>query len=134
MTTMYIDFSLRSEKVNFDFSDLVSCGEISKNNIGDIDSKRNEIIPFCNWCCITTERKNHYIDSNDIMKNFYNTIKPNLEKIKERIKKLDLEVYICIVVTTESEDDSYSLSISKEMISFLNEISANLDFDLYINL
>ena len=134
MTIMYLDFQLRSEKVNFDFSDLIYYGEIKKNNIGDINSLTNNIIPYCYWTCTTTERKSNYLDSDDILKDFYEKIKQNLEKIKERIKKLNLEVYICIVVEKEHEEDAYSLTISKEMISFLNEINANLDFDLYVDL
>ena len=46
--------------------------------------------------------------------------------------KLNLDVCMCVVVETECADDSYSLSISKEMMHFLNEINASLDFDLYI--
>ncbi|MBQ9600401.1 MAG: DUF4279 domain-containing protein [Neisseriaceae bacterium] len=133
MTKMYMDFRLCSEKINFDFSDLIHYGEIEKNNIGDINSLTNNIIQCCYWSCTTTERKSHYLDSDDILKDFYEEIKPNLEKIKERIKKLNLEVYICIVIEKEHEEDTYALTISKEMISFLNEINANLDFDLYLD-
>lgn len=132
MTTMYLDFQLRSEKVNFDFSDLIYHGEIQKNNIGDMNSLTNKIIPYCYWTYTTNEKKSHYLDSDDILKDFYEKIKENFKKIKNRIKQFDLEVYICIVVITESKGDSYSLNISREMISFLNEIGAYLDFDLYL--
>lgn len=133
MTTMYIDIHMRSEKVNFDFSDLISCGEIQKNNIGDLNERRNAIIPYCNWCCITTRKNDHHMTSDDLIRDFYKKIQPNLEQIKNRINKLNLDVYMCIVVETECAEDTYSLAVSKDMISFLNEINASLDFDLYIN-
>jgi len=71
MTTMYLDLIMRSEEVNFDFSDLISCGEIDKNNIGDIDERKHVVIPYCNWCCTTTKINNHYVDSNDLLRDFY---------------------------------------------------------------
>lgn len=134
MTEMYLDFCIRSEKINFDFSDLITCGEIHKNNIGDLDERRHTIIPYCNWCCITTKKNGHYIDSDDLLRDFYKQIRSNLEQIKNRIRKLDLEVCMCIVVERECEDDSYSLNVSKEMVQLLNNLNASLDFDLYIDL
>lgn len=132
MTIMYIDFYARSEKVNFDFSDLISCGNIDKNNIGDVNKRRNVIILDCNWSCITEKKHDRYIDSNDLLREFFEKIQPNLEQIKERINRLNLDVGLCVVVEKECAEDDYSLTVSKEMIHFLNEINASLEFDLYI--
>ena len=126
---MYIIFHLRSSEHNFDFSDLVSYDAKYKNNIGDIHERRNEVIPYCNWSCYTEEKQ--FIDTNDALHEFYENIKVNFDEIKKRIIELNLEIYICVAVSTTEDDNTFAVSFDKEMLKMCVELNANLDVDIY---
>ena len=73
---MYVGFWLSSDKYNFDFSDLILCGEIEKNKIGDINKRRGEVINRCNWSCCTAKKECVYTD--DALKDLYEILKNEL--------------------------------------------------------
>ena len=114
MTTMYVGFWLSSDKYNFDFSDLILCGEIEKNKIGDINKRRGEVINRCNWSCCTAKKE--CVFTSDALKDLYEILKTNFGDIKKRISELNLTVNIYVAVDTTEKDDVYAIDFSKEMI------------------
>ncbi len=127
MTTMYVDFHLSSNEHNFDFSDIILFGEIKKNNIGDMDKKRNRVITSCNWSCCTEEK--NFIFTNDALNEFYENIKVNFNEIKKRIIELNLEVDIYVVINTTDEDDTFGVTFNKEILKMCTELNADLSVD-----
>ena len=127
MTTMYVGFWLSSDKYNFDFSDLIPCGEIKKNKIGDINKRRGEVINRCNWSCCTAKKECVYTD--DALKDLYEILKTNFGDIKKRISELNLTVNIYVAVDTTEKDDVYAIDFSKEMIKMCAELNAEVCVD-----
>ena len=127
MTTMYVGFWLSSDKYNFDFSDLILCGEIEKNKIGDINKRRGEVINRCNWSCCTAKKECVYTD--DALKDLYEILKANFGDIKKRISALKLNVNIDIMIDAAEKDDIYSIDFSKEMIKMCAELNADVCVD-----
>ena len=127
MTTMYVGFWLSSDKYNFDFSDLILCGEIEKNKIGDINKRRGEVINRCNWSCYTAKKE--CVFTSDALKDLYEILKTNFGDIKKRISELNLTVNIYVAVDTMEKDDVYAIDFSKEMIKMCAELNADVCVD-----
>lgn len=127
MTTMYVGFWLSSDKYNFDFSDLILCGEIEKNKIGDINKRRGEVINICNWSCCTAKKE--CVFTSDALKDLYEILKTNFGDIKKRISELNLTVNIYVAVDTTEKDDVYAIDFSKEMIKMCAELNADVCVD-----
>ena len=70
------------------------------------------------------------IDVEDATKNMLDKITPNLPKIINAVNSYNLNAKFCIVI---SLDEKPAIFLSREMIKLAAELSAEIDFDIYID-
>ena len=70
-----------------------------------------------------------YLD--EVSKIFLEKFDKHTLKIKNYIQEKDLEIKVDVVVELV-KNQSPSLNLSKDLITFLNDIGAEIDFDIYV--
>lgn len=126
MTLMYIDFCLESNirQINLDNFFI---GDIRKVEKGEPIGKKTRISEKYEWRLITKESS--YIDTNDILKDFYNQVSKNKKEILNEIKSSKATGYLYIVINRDLENDEFSITIDSEMIKFLCELNVEFAID-----
>lgn len=124
MTKIYLDFTARSKLSDIDFSDLIPLKSRS-HKIKDF-SENGTQFNYCEWSCETEA----YLtwNTNDVIENFYKLISPCLVEIKESLKAMEAEVFICFVIHKRPGEHP-ELNISAEMLHFCSELNASIDYD-----
>ena len=123
MTLMYIDLILKSV-VKPIFLDSFFDGNIKTVNKGDLIGKNKRISECYEWRLITKEH--NYIDTNDILKDFYKQFSKNSDKVLNEIKSSNAKGYLYVVINRDSEQDEFSITLESEIIRFLCEL--NIEF------
>lgn len=122
---MYIDLQFSSSvKDVFEISQIINIKPSSYNNIGD-KSKTGKILDFSQINFYLLE--NFYEDTNLLFDKFVLLLNPYLPCLRKYISDNKCDVHICVVIREDS--DRYSISFSKEIISFLAQLNSSLDFD-----
>lgn len=128
MTKMYIDFSVESKIKSIPLDDFFTFGKINKIDKGCILGKRHKIADYYEWQLYTEQID--CIDTNDLLVEFYNLCKKNIDKIVDVIKSVEGKSYICVVIDRgENDNGDFSVSIAPEMIDFLYKINASFCID-----
>ena len=70
-------------------------------------------------------------DVNDLLKDIYSVFYEKRIKIKELVKKINLEISLDIIIKMNN-NDTPALYFEKEIIDFLHSINAKIDVDMYI--
>lgn len=123
MTKMYIDFSVVSQTKSIFLDPFFSTGKINKIDKGCVWGKRQLIADFYEWQLYT--EKIDCIDVNNILLEFYNSCKKNIDKIVNVINSVEGKVDVCVVIDRgENDDGDFSISLDTEVIDFLHKIHA----------
>ena len=126
MTSMYIDFSLESSVGQICLDEFFD-GDIRKIKKGEPIGKNARIAEKYEWQLTTAE--SNYIDTNDILKDFYNQFSKNKKEILNEIRAVKATGYLYVVVNRDSEKDDFSITVSSEMIHFLDELNVEFSID-----
>ena len=126
MTSMYIDFCLKSNK-HIANLDKFFTGKIKKKE-KQICIRKEYVHDEYRWQLKTN--KIFCIDTNDVLKEFYIQFNKNKQEIMEEIKKAKAKISLCIVINFEDEEnDDFSISLDSEMTAFLAELNADFSVD-----
>ena len=123
---MYIDLSLESTAKSICLDDFFD-GDIRKVNKGEPIRKNKRISESYEWQLITKPR--NYIDTNDILKDFYNQFSKNSKEVLNEIKSSKVVGCLYVVINRDSEQDEFSITVDPEMIHFLCELNVEFAID-----
>lgn len=136
MNGIMVEFTLWTENPEIDIneiSQIINIFPVEKESIGDIiyygelkDFKR--IVDVSSLMYSTG-----YINTIDVeyaIKKMISIIKPNLHNLISIINKYGLNTKICIVIDLQEKP---IISISSDIIKMMAQLSAEIDFDTYID-
>jgi hypothetical protein len=126
MTSMYIDLSLESTVKPICLDDFFD-GEIRKVNKGELIGKNKRISESYIWQLITKEHS--YIDTNDILRDFYNQFLKNSEGVLNEIRTSKVAGCLYVVIKRNSEQDEFSITVDSEVLHFLCELNVEFAID-----
>jgi len=126
MTSMYIDLSLESTVKPICLDDFFD-GEIRKVNKGELIGKNKRISKSYIWQLITKEHS--YIDTNDILRDFYNQFLKNSEGVLNEIRTSKVAGCLYVVIKRNSEQDEFSITVDSEVLHFLCELNVEFAID-----
>lgn len=136
MNGIMVEFILWSDnpKINMhEIGDSINLYPLKIRSIGDViyygEFKNLKRVVDTSSLLYSTEYINT-IDVEDATKNMLDKITPNLPKIINAVNSYNLNAKFCIVI---SLDEKPPIFLSREMIKLAAELSAEIDFDIYID-
>lgn len=95
------------------------------------DKVKDKDIERVDTCWTVHTEYEESIDINEQLKKILNILIPKLNELKEVQSAYNLEYRFCIIINIENNEKP-AMYINGEMIKFVYEINAEIDFDLYI--
>lgn len=117
--------------------------EISPESISEriginpnLSGKKGEIVngkmpyPDSFWEVFT--KREASLDVSDQIKKIIKILKPSFQKLKDLIEEYQLTPLLSVLIVIDN-GEAPSLSLSREEISFFNNLNTEMDFDIYAN-
>lgn len=126
-TKGYIYFGIKTENENLTIENFNSILSIKPTKFERI-FERGRVPKTTNWIYSTDELVNPYCF--EVIENFIDALEP----YKEEFKKLKLqypEISMFLEVVLFLGDETPGLSFSRKIISFVHELGAEIDCDIY---
>lgn len=136
MNKIMVEFTLWTENPEIDIdniSRIINIFPVEKESIGDI-KYYGELKNFSRIVDVSSLMySTGYIDTIEVeyaIKKMVSIIKPNLHNLISIVNEYSLNTKICIVMNLQEKP---IISISSDIIKIMAQLSAEIDFDIYIN-
>lgn len=125
MVKMYLDVIACSYKENIDFSQLLTLPTYNSHKIGDIWHGKTAL-DYSEWSYNSDIFETRNIDF--ILRSFMNSIKDKQNIFIKRLKEIESELSIYVVVEKE-KTDTLNCAIDKDLLSFYGCLNASISID-----